>query len=98
MRGGAGGLFDAIITDPPYGIRERAAEVADERYLDRTLPEVLQRSHVPQSASAATYSVTLEVSQQKDWLKFKAPLKMKFIFVTLEVSQRDRSWSNDEAS
>ena len=47
------GLFDAIITDPPYGIREKPAEVADERFIGRTLPQDMMDNHVPRRALAA---------------------------------------------
>ena len=46
------GIFDAIVTDPPYGIREKPAEVADERYIDRTLPAEKMDAHVPRRALA----------------------------------------------
>ena len=46
-------LFEAIITDPPYGIREKPAEVADERFTNRELPESVMDSHVPRRALAA---------------------------------------------
>ena len=48
-----GGLFDAIITDPPYGIRERSSEVVDERLISRELPAELMEGHVARTAIAA---------------------------------------------
>ena len=39
FRTAAHGLFDAIITDPPYGIREKPAAMDDEPLIARLLPE-----------------------------------------------------------
>ena len=52
LRAVPGGLFDAIITDPPYGIREKPAEVADEKLLSRAIEEHHLASHVPKTALA----------------------------------------------
>lgn len=59
-RGDAGGdasgrrFFDAIITDPPYGIRERSVTVDDPALgtLRDTLTEEQRLSHVPKTAQA----------------------------------------------
>ena len=40
------GFFDAIITDPPYGIREKPAAMDDEPLLSRLLPAEQQKDHV----------------------------------------------------
>ena len=53
LRPSSRGIFDAILTDPPYGIREKPSEVADERLLARTLPAEHVESHVPRTALAS---------------------------------------------
>ena len=55
--GGPVGLFDAIISDPPYGIREKPAEIADERFISRTLPEEMMGHHIPKKALAALETI-----------------------------------------
>ena len=57
----AHGLFDAIITDPPYGIREKPAEVDDERLLARTLPPEQMQDHVARTALAALEQILSDV-------------------------------------
>jgi hypothetical protein len=59
--GGGGGLFDAIISDPPYGIREKPAEVADERYTSRTLPQSMMEGHVPRRALAELETILTDL-------------------------------------
>ena len=53
-RGGGGeALFDVILTDPPYGIRERPSEVDDAALLTRAMPAEHLVDHVPRCALAA---------------------------------------------
>ncbi|KAK7091203.1 tRNA (guanine(10)-N2)-methyltransferase homolog [Littorina saxatilis] len=42
-------LFDAIITDPPYGIREASLKIGAEKPADAFIPEDCRDNHHPQS-------------------------------------------------
>ena len=61
VRRAPAGLFDAILTDPPYGIREKPAEVADERMLSRRLPAEQRANHVPQTALASIEQILADL-------------------------------------
>ncbi|KAL1496130.1 hypothetical protein AB1Y20_014751 [Prymnesium parvum] len=54
-------LFDAIVTDPPYGIREKPAAMDDAPLLERLLPEAQREGHVPRTALAAVDTILVDL-------------------------------------
>lgn len=50
-------LFDAIISDPPYGIRERSATLDDAPLTSRTLAEAQREGHVPRTATVGLETI-----------------------------------------
>ena len=65
--GGGGGylrrapLFDAILSDPPYGIREKSAALDDAPLTDRTLGESQVADHIPRRAQASLDLVLVDL-------------------------------------
>jgi len=54
-------FLDAIITDPPYGIRERSATLDDAPLSERTLEEAQLASHVPRTAAAPLEAILADL-------------------------------------
>ena len=54
---GGGGLFDAIITDPPYGVREMSAKLDDAPLTQRTLQPGHVDGHTPKRGQAELETV-----------------------------------------
>lgn len=47
VRGGCEGIFDAIICDPPYGIRAGARKIGKKEELIKTVTEEFVENHIP---------------------------------------------------
>lgn len=73
-------LFDAIITDPPYGIRERSAALDDAALSRRTLTTVQHETHVPRTVAVSLRDILADLFHlaersvvQGGWLVFLLP-------------------------
>jgi len=56
------GIFDAMVTDPPYGIREKGSKVGNkERKAHWTLPSSAHVQHYPEKAKYGLTSVFLDL-------------------------------------
>ena len=57
----AGGLFDAIITDPPYGVREMSAKLDDAPLTQRKLQPQHVEGHTPRRSQAELKQVLCDL-------------------------------------
>jgi hypothetical protein len=73
-------LFDAIITDPPYGIRERSAALDDDALSRRALTPAQHDAHVPKTVAVNLRAILADLFHlaessvvQGGWLVFLLP-------------------------